>query len=204
MKNIINKINWQKVNGLIPAIIQDIDSNCVLMLGYMNREALDQTLKTENVWFYSRTRQKLWQKGENSGNILKFESMELDCDNDTLLVKVKAPVNTCHLDRYSCFKGEKLKGFNKLDELFALVKSRKELLPEDSYTVKLFDEGLNKICVKVAEEFGEVIKAATKETKQRLIEESVDLIYHLFVLLVEKDIQIKDIEIEIQKRSLGK
>jgi len=197
MKKIISEINWQKVNNLVPAIIQDSKTSEVLMLGYMNKESLGKTFETKKVWFYSRMKKRLWMKGEKSGNVLEFLKVKLDCDNDTLLIKVRSAGPVCHTGASNCF-------VSKVDEvfkmLFDVIKNRKNNPKKKAYTTSLFEEGLNKICVKVAEESGELIKAATKESKQRLIEESVDLIYHLFVLFVERGVGLNEISKEILKR----
>lgn len=200
-KNILKQVNWKKMNNLIPAIIQDSNGLRVLMLGYMNEESLKKTLKDKKVWFYSRSRQRLWQKGEKSGNLLKVENIFIDCDNDTLLITVKPAGPVCHTGEKDCFGiGDKWFGLEAFAALFELIEKRKKLMPECSYTTSLFKEGLNKICAKIGEESGEVIKAATKETKGRLVSESVDLMYHLFVACVQRDVGIEEIFSEMRKR----
>lgn len=199
MKNLLKKIDWDKDDGLVPAIIQDADTNTVLMLGYVNRESFAKTLKTKKVWFYSRSRKRLWMKGETSGNELKLVEIKIDCDNDALLIKAKPSGPTCHTGTYSCF-GEDFK-LPELTKLFEVIQDRKNKLPKNSYTTSLFKAGLDKMSLKVTEEALEVVHAAQKETQKRLIEESIDLLYHLFVLLVEKDISLKQVEKEINKRS---
>lgn len=198
MKNLITKIDWGKNNGLVPAIIQDADTNAVLMLGFMSKESLANTLKTKKIWFYSRSKKRLWMKGETSRNILNLVSIRPDCDNDALLIKAKPAGPTCHTGDYSCFK-EKPKA-DELAELFKVIQQRKVTMPKNSYTASLFKEGLDKIYLKVAEESLEVVQAAQKQTKTRLIEETVDLLYHLFVLLVEKNVSMEDVNKEIEKR----
>lgn len=183
---------------LIPAIIQDESTNTVLMLGYMNSEALQKTRKTKKVWFYSRSKKRLWQKGETSKNYLQVMSIKFDCDKDALLIKAKPAGPTCHTGNYSCFK-EKPK-INPLTELFTTIENRKTNLPKNSYTTTLFRGGINKIIGKVMEETTEVINASIRETKKRLIEETVDLIYHLFVLLSKKNIKLEEVFKEIEKR----
>ncbi len=195
---IANQINWKKVVGLVPAVIQDASNGLVLMLGYMNKEALEKTVSTSFVWFYSRTKKRLWMKGEESGNTLKVKDILLDCDGDTLLVKAIPNGPTCHTGKGTCF-GETA-DIGSLQKLFATITSRKKNLPADSYTTSLFKAGLDKIALKVAEESLEVVHAAQKETPQRLAEESADLIYHLFVLLAEKGLDLNDIEKEIVRR----
>lgn len=201
-KKLLKEVNWKKMKNLIPAIIQEENGLRVLMLGYMNPKALEKTLEEGKVWFYSRSKQRLWQKGEKSGNYLIIKAINLDCDQDALLITVKPTGPVCHTGRKSCFSvSDQWFGFEAFARLFELIEKRKALLPEGSYTTLLFRKGLNKICAKIGEESGEVIKAATKETKQRLVFESVDLMYHLFVACVERDVEIKDLYREIIKRS---
>ncbi|MFZ2189406.1 MAG: bifunctional phosphoribosyl-AMP cyclohydrolase/phosphoribosyl-ATP diphosphatase HisIE [Candidatus Magasanikiibacteriota bacterium] len=183
---------------LIPAIIQDESTNTVLMLGYMNNEALKKTKKTNKVWFYSRSKKRLWQKGETSKNYLLVKSLNFDCDKDAILIKVKPAGPTCHTGSYSCFKEKPV--INPLIELFTTIENRKNNLPKNSYTTSLFKGGINKIIGKIMEETTEVINASIRETKKRLIEETVDLIYHLFVLLNKKNIKLEDVFKEIEKR----
>lgn len=199
MKNITPTINWSKGNGLIPAVIQDAQNGTVLMLGFMNQEALKKTLRTKKVWFYSRTKKRLWQKGETSGNILQVKSICVDCDTDTLLIQALPTGPVCHTGSQTCFDqpaGSK----DSLAELFQTLIERKKNMPAKSYTASLFKKGLDRICVKIAEESGEVIKAATKESKQRLVLESVDLLYHLFVLLVQQKISYSQLLKEVARR----
>ena len=200
MKNIIKKIDWKKNGGLVPAIIQDASNNAILMLGYMNRQSLQNTLKTGKVWFYSRSKKRLWMKGETSKNFLAVQEIRPDCDNDTLLIKVRPAGPTCHQGEYSCFGEENRDGSGELLGLFDTIQDRKEKMPKGSYTASLFRAGLEKISLKVAEESLEVIQAANKQTKKRLIEETVDLFYHMFVLLAEKKISLGEIGTEIKKR----
>jgi phosphoribosyl-ATP pyrophosphohydrolase/phosphoribosyl-AMP cyclohydrolase len=199
MKNDKNRrIDWEKSDGLVPVIVQDADTNAVLMLGYMNQESLAKTLKTKKVWFYSRSKKRLWMKGEVSKNVLNFVDLSVDCDGDSLLVKAKPSGPTCHTGDYSCF-GER-ESADMFTELFGVIEDRKKNAPKNSYTSFLFKGGVDAISQKVEEEALEVIKAAKKETKQRLIEETVDLMYHTFVLLVQKKISLADIGKEMQKR----
>ena len=198
MKNLLAKTNWEKGGELVPAVIVDARTSSVLMVGFMNRESLAKTIQTGFVWFYSRTKGRLWKKGETSGNTLRMTDIKLDCDNDALLIKVIPAGPVCHTGEASCFKEEVLGG--ELRELFSTIEKRKNDSPKDSYTATLFNAGLDRIALKVAEESLEVIQAATKETKKRLIEESADLFYHFFVLLAEKKASLKDIEAEIRKR----
>ncbi|MBU4481347.1 bifunctional phosphoribosyl-AMP cyclohydrolase/phosphoribosyl-ATP diphosphatase HisIE, partial [Patescibacteria group bacterium] len=187
MKKInIKQLNFQKMGGIIPAIIQDVKTKDVLMLGFMNDEALKRTIKQKRVTFWSRSKKRLWEKGETSGNKLEVVSIKDDCDKDALLVFVKPQGPVCHTGKYSCFGIKKREQLEFLQGLYDLLIERKKVLPKNSYAAFLFKRGLTKILEKVEEESGEVIQAAKKETRARLIEESADLFYHLLVLLVEK------------------
>ena len=192
------KIDWKKGKGLVPAIVQDVDTRAVLMLGYMNSASYAKTLKTKQVWFYSRSKKRLWMKGEFSRNILQFVSASVDCDNDALLVKARPTGPTCHTGDYSCF-GER-KATDIFSALAAVIAERKKKMPAGSYTASLFRGGVKKITAKVREEALEVVKAAKRESKKRLTEESVDLLYHLLVLLAQKGISLDDVGKEIKKR----
>jgi len=198
MNDVQHKLNWKKGNGLIPTIIQDGETGVVLMLGYMNQDALKKTLETKKVWFYSRSKRRLWMKGETSGNTLEFIDMKADCDNDALLIKALPHGPTCHTGSQSCFWGSK--SYDILSELYAILAERKQHMPTGSYTAALFTAGLDRICEKVSEESEEVIYAAQKESKQRTIEESVDLLYHLFVLLVQKEVDFTELLQEVRRR----
>lgn len=203
MRNIIKKINWEKTSGLVPAIVQDEQTNRVLMLAYMNQSALEKTLTTGRVWFYSRSRQKLWLKGETSKNYLYLAGLAVDCDGDTILLKVSPAGPTCHLNRESCFNQGDDAGVPDvgiIGELFKIILKRREELPGDSYTSKLLIAGSEKICAKIEEEAEEVCRAARQETKQRLIEESVDVLYHLLVLLASKKVDLAEVWQEIGRR----
>lgn len=199
MKNFTEKIDWEKGNGLVPAVIQDTITSTVLMVGFMNKESFAKTTETGFVWFYSRTKGRLWKKGEMSGNTLRVKDIRLDCDNDAFLIKVIPAGPVCHRGDTSCFKEETFG--NGIQKLFSTIEKRKNNSPKGSYTAALFKAGLYRIALKVSEESLEVIQAATKETKERLVEEAVDLFYHLFVLLAAKKISLKEIEGEIRKRA---
>lgn len=175
--------------GLVPAILQDYLSGQVLMLGYMNEEALVKTMETGDVWFYSRKRKKLWYKGETSGNYQEVMSMALDCDSDSILVQVNSLGNTCHLDLPSCF-GDKSEPV--LEKLRNILVARYEDRPEHSYTTYLFGKGTDKILKKVGEEAAEVIVAAKNGDRAPLAEEIADLTYHLMVLLISQGYDYKD------------
>ncbi len=201
MKKItIDQLNFQKMGGVIPAIIQDVETKAVLMLGFMNKEALQKTIKSNKVTFWSRSKQKLWEKGETSGNSLEVAAISADCDNDTLLIAAKPHGPTCHTGKYSCFDVRLKEGLEFLRQLYDLLVERKKELPKNSYTASLFKQGLTKILEKVEEESAEVVVAAEKETQQRLIEESSDLLYHLLVLLVQKKISLDDLLKELKRR----
>lgn len=202
MKKIdVSSLNFEKLNGLIPAVIQDSTTNLVLMVGFMNKESLELTLKKKRVVFFSRTKNRLWEKGEISGNYLEVEDVAVDCDNDSLLIKVKPNGPVCHTGDFSCFKDDEIENLSFLVELSSLLLSRKKTLPKGSYTTSLFEDGQKQILAKIKEESGEVIQAAEKETKKRLIEESADLIFHLMVLLTFKGLSIDDVVGELEARS---
>lgn len=196
MKLDISKLNFTKLNGLVPAVIQDVETLEVLMLGFMNEDALKKTLADGKVTFFSRAKNRLWQKGETSGNFLTVIDIKIDCDNDSVLILTKPRGPTCHTGEVSCFGKNQ---FNLL-KLYRLIKERKKQMPENSYTSSLFEAGLEKILVKIEEESKEVLRAARSEGKQRLIEESCDLLYHLFVLLNNEEIEIAEIEKELNRR----
>lgn len=195
------EIDFKKCGGLVPAIVQDATTKTVLMLGYMNQEALDKTLETKKVTFFSRTRQCLWTKGETSGNFLNLVSIDVDCDNDTLLVKVNPVGPTCHKGTDTCW-GEKNEAnpLLFLTELQDFINKRHEEMPEGSYTTSLFKDGLNRMAQKVGEEALELVIEATNGTNDRLIYEGSDMLYHLIVLLTSKGLRIEDMARELQVR----
>ena len=195
------EIDFKKQGGLVPAIIQDNITNKVLMLGYMNEDAYEQTLKTGKVTFWSRSRQCLWTKGETSGNFLNLVSIKSDCDNDTLLVRVNPVGPACHLGTDTCW-GEKneTNPLLFLTELQDFINKRHEEMPEGSYTTSLFKDGLNRMAQKVGEEALEAVIEATNGTNERLIYEASDMFYHLIVLLTSKGLHIEDIAKELQVR----
>lgn len=195
------EIDFKKQGGLVPAIIQDNITNNVLMLGYMNEDAYEQTLKTGKVTFWSRSRQCLWTKGETSGNFLNLVSIKSDCDNDTLLVRVNPVGPVCHLGTDTCW-GEKneTNPLLFLTELQDFINKRHEEMPEGSYTTSLFKDGLNRMAQKVGEEALEAVIEATNGTNERLIYEASDMFYHLIVLLTSKGLRIEDIAKELQVR----
>lgn len=197
-----SKIDFDKMNGLVPAIITDNITGQVLMLGYMNKEAVQKTIDERKVIFYSRSKKRLWTKGETSSNFLNLIDIKLDCDYDTLLISANPEGNTCHLDQYSCFGVEK-ENYNFLKYLDELIKDRKQKLPENSYTTQLFKQGENRIIQKVGEEAVETIIAAKNNNREEIINESADLIFHLLVMLNEKNISLNEVISELEFRHGG-
>lgn len=190
--NQITDLDWQKVDNLMPAIIQHATSGEVLMLGYMNQNALEQTIKSGKVTFYSRTKQRLWMKGETSGNVLNVVTIHADCDNDTLLILVNPIGPTCHTGNTSCFADAK-SDWGFLYDLEQLLASRKEADASSSYTAKLYQSGTKRIAQKVGEEGVETALAATVNDRDELKNESADLIYHLLVLLQDQNLCLSDV-----------
>lgn len=194
-------IDFNKMGGLVPAIIQDAATRKVLMLGFMNEDAYKKTLETKHVTFWSRTRNTLWTKGETSGNFLNLVDIKIDCDNDTLLVLVNPDGPTCHKGTDTCWgEDNDSNPVLFLTELQNFIIKRKKVMPEGSYTTKLFKEGINKIAQKVGEEALETVIEATNGTSDHLVYEASDLLYHLLVMLTEKDLRIEDVAAELQKR----
>lgn len=185
-------------DGLLPAIIQDADTLKVLMLGYMNQEAFEKTVATGLVTFFSRTRQKLWTKGETSGNYLHVVEMFADCDADTVLIKAHPDGPTCHRGTTACFDTRENEGF--LGTLQACIQQRHRDMPEGSYTTHLFNKGVNKIAQKVGEEAVETVIEAVDGNKERFLYEAGDLVYHLMVLCEQMGFSMKDIEEELALR----
>jgi phosphoribosyl-AMP cyclohydrolase / phosphoribosyl-ATP pyrophosphohydrolase len=194
------KIDFAKGSGLIPAIIQHSETNQILMLGYMNEEALNITNKTGLVTFFSRSRNKIWTKGETSGNFLQLITMIIDCDNDTLLIKVLPKGPVCHKGTVSCFDEDKFTNTSFLSKLEEIIKSRKSKDESESYTAKLLNGPLRRIAQKVGEEGVETALASVTETDAKLISESADLLYHLLVLLQAKNLELSDVVNELNKR----
>lgn len=193
-------IDFDKMDGLVPAIIQDADTAKVLMLGFMNREAYDKTMETGNVTFYSRTRNRLWTKGEESGNFLHVVSVKADCDRDTLLIQVHPVGPVCHTGTDTCWGEKNEQPVMFLKELQDFINVRHTEMPEGSYTTSLFRSGVNKMAQKVGEEAVETVIEACNGTDDRLIYESADLLYHLIVLLTSKGYSIEDIARELKER----
>ncbi|MFC4768342.1 bifunctional phosphoribosyl-AMP cyclohydrolase/phosphoribosyl-ATP diphosphatase HisIE [Effusibacillus consociatus] len=199
--------------GLIPAIIQDFESKSVLMLAYMNRESLLKTIETGQTWFWSRSRNQLWNKGATSGHVQQVHRLAYDCDQDTLLLEVTQTGAACHTGEYTCFfeevvvgtsngetGGNRTSGFRILQELIDTIALRYKERPEGAYTTYLFEKGLDKILKKIGEESTEVVIAAKNDDSTELIAETGDLIYHLLVLLKQKGIPFDDIQSELEKR----
>lgn len=193
-------IDFDKMDGLVPAIIQDADTAKVLMLGFMNREAYDKTMETGKVTFYSRTRKRLWTKGEESGNFLHVVSVKADCDRDTLLIQVHPVGPVCHTGTDTCWGEKNEQPVMFLKELQDFINVRHTEMPEGSYTTSLFRSGVNKMAQKVGEEAVETVIEACNGTDDRLIYESADLLYHLIVLLTSKGYSIEDIARELKER----
>ena len=199
---LIERIDWQKVDGLVPVIVQDFLSSQVLMMGYMNQDALVTTGETGQVTFFSRTKQRLWTKGESSGNVLKLVNAALDCDNDTLLVKVTPVGPTCHTGTTTCWDADKQEESQLvwLHQLEQLLAARKDADPDSSYTASLYARGTKRISQKVGEEGVEVALAATSGDKAELVCESADLIYHLLVLLQDQGLSLNDVINKLKER----
>ncbi len=213
MDVLLNEVKFDQ-QGLIPAVLQDFITSEVLMVGYMNKEAIKKTLETDEVWFFSRSRQELWHKGETSGHIQKVKEIKLDCDGDALLLKVESIGNqVCHTGNRSCFfrsygsKQEEsntstpLEQFKIINELYRLILDRKVNPKEGSYTCYLWDKGQDKMLKKVGEETSEVIIGSKNNSKDEVIYETADLIYHLLVLLAWHGIKPEEIMMELEKRN---
>lgn len=194
---LVDRLDWEKGDGLLPAIVQDARTHRVLMLGYMDRAALAATLSQGKVTFYSRSRQRLWTKGERSGHYLELQSIDVDCDADTLLVQAIPHGPTCHLQRTSCFADAP---GSMLGELDALVERRQRERPVDSYTTRLFEGGVRRIAQKVGEEGVETALASVAEDDAALLGEAADLVYHLLVLLRARALSLGDVEAVLRDR----
>lgn len=194
-------IDFDKGDGLVPAIIQDANTAKVLMLGYMNREAFEKTQETKKVTFYSRSRQQLWTKGETSGNFLQLVSMSVDCDNDTLLVQAIPAGPVCHTGTDTCWGEVNVASpLMFLSELQDFINKRREEMPEGSYTTSLFRDGVNRMAQKVGEEALEACIEAVNGTDERLLYEASDMFYHLIVLLASKGLRIEQVAQELVAR----
>lgn len=188
-----DRIDWKKGDGLVPAIVQNAEDGQVLMLGYMNRDALMATLESGYVTFYSRSKKRLWMKGESSGNRLAFVDGAMDCDGDTLLVRVRPAGPACHTGARTCFGDSLPKGAGFLAALDELVRDRRAEMPEGSYTTSLFDAGKARIAQKVGEEGVELALARMKDDPAEIANEAADLMYHMLVLLADCDMQLDDV-----------
>jgi phosphoribosyl-ATP pyrophosphohydrolase/phosphoribosyl-AMP cyclohydrolase len=186
-------INYSKGNGLVPAIIQDNNTNAVLMLGYMNAAALEKTQQEGKVTFYSRSKNRLWTKGETSGNFLMFKSVDVDCDGDTLLIKAEPTGPVCHTGSDTCFGQSNGANAHFLDYLQSVIAERRNSSGDKSYTKSLFDKGINKIAQKVGEEAVEIVIEAKDNNDDLFKNEAADLLFHLLVLLEAKNVKLGDV-----------
>ena len=193
-------LDFDKMDGLVPAIIQDSRTLKVLMLGFMNKEAYEKTVETGKVTFWSRTKQRLWTKGETSGNTLTVVDIKADCDNDTLLIKAIPAGPVCHTGSDTCWDEKNQNPIMFLSELQRFIEKRHEEMPEGSYTTSLFKSGCGRMAQKVGEEAIESVIEAMANNNERLIYEASDMIYHLIVLLTSKGLKIEDLAQELQKR----
>ncbi len=203
MTSLHDNIDWKKGDGLVPAIVQHAVTGRVLMLGYMNADALAATQSSELVTFYSRSRNCLWTKGETSGNKLELRDIELDCDGDALLVKATPTGPTCHLEKSSCFDHDaELPGFGFVGQLETIIEDRMKHQPSESYTAQLVNAGVQRIAQKIGEEGVEVALAATQGDPEEIIFETADLIYHVLVLLKHQGLNFADVaqQLEIRQR----
>jgi len=196
----ISQLAWQKMEDLIPAIIQHQDTGAILMQGYMSQDSLAATLDSGKATFFSRSKQTLWIKGETSGNFLNVCQVLTDCDQDSLLIACRPIGPSCHLGTESCFPEQKLSQQNFLSHLEQVIASKRNESPETSYTASLFAEGTTKMAQKVGEEGVEVALAAVAETKEDLLGECADLFYHTLVLLQNKDVELSEVMAVLQKR----
>ena len=194
------EIDFEKMGGLVPAIVQDNVTRRVLMLGCMNKEAYEKTVELGKVTFFSRTKNRLWTKGEESGNFLNVIEILNDCDNDTLLIKAHPTGPVCHTGADTCWNEENSADINFLSYLQDFIEKRYKEMPEGSYTTSLFQSGINRMAQKVGEEAVETVIEATNGTDDRLIYEASDMIYHLIVLLTSKGYRIEDLARELVKR----
>ena len=197
------KLDFEKMGGLIPAIVQDNNTNKVLMLGFMNEEAYEETKETGKVTFFSRTKNRLWMKGETSGNTLQVVSMMVDCDNDTILIKANPAGPVCHTGADTCFGEKNVEDIMFLKYLQDFIEQRRQEMPEGSYTTSLFLKGVNRMAQKVGEEAVETVIEATNGTEDGFIYEASDLIYDLIVLLTSKGLRLEDLARELKKRHKG-
>ena len=196
----LDKIDWNKGQGLVPAIVQNSDNGQILMLAYMDRAALVQTISSKKVTFFSRSKNRLWTKGETSGNWLDFISGEMDCDADTLLIQARPQGPSCHTGSVTCFNDQTPNNIGFLDQLTILIAERHKTMPEGSYTTSLFAEGKARIAQKVGEEGVELALARMKDDKTELANEAADLLFHMMVLLEDAGLSLTDAISVLQNR----
>ena len=199
-KGIKMKIDFNKTDGLVPAVVQDASTKNVLMLGYMNEEAVNKTQETGKVTFYSRSKQRLWTKGEESGNFLNLVDLKVDCDNDTLLIQANPVGPTCHTGTDTCWGEANDSNFGFLSKLEAVIKDRKDNPSDKSYTTSLFKKGINKVAQKVGEEAVEVVIESKDDNDDLFLNESADLLYHYLILLRAKGFSLKDVVKVLEER----
>lgn len=197
------ELDFEKMGGLIPAIVQDSNTSKVLMLGFMNKEAYEETRETGKVTFFSRTKNRLWMKGETSGNTLQVVNIAIDCDNDTLLIKAIPSGPVCHTGADTCFGEKNMEDIMFLKYLQNFIEQRRQEMPEGSYTTSLFQKGVNRMAQKVGEEAVETVIEATNGTEEGFIYEASDLVFHLIVLLSSKGLRMEDLARELKKRHKG-
>ena len=206
--NALNLLDWQKAeSGLLPAIVQDYQTGRVLMLGYMNQEALAKTIDSQQVTFFSRSKQRLWTKGESSGHVLQLVDIHVDCDNDTLLVTANPIGPTCHTGTITCFGDEPVTAAEQvtfLSKLEAVIAQRIVDKPEGSYTARIWERGITRMAQKVGEEGVEVALAAVTQVDAQLVSESADLMYHLALLLKARNLSLTDVVRELEQRHAAK
>ena len=206
--NALNLLDWQKAeSGLLPVIVQDYQTGRVLMLGYMNQDALAKTLDTQQVTFFSRSKQRLWTKGETSGHVLQLVDIHVDCDNDTLLVTANPIGPTCHTGTITCFGDEQVTAAEQvtfLGKLEAVIAQRIVDKPEGSYTARIWERGITRMAQKVGEEGVEVALAAVTQVDAQLVSESADLVYHLALLLKARNLSLTDVVRELEQRHAAK
>lgn len=195
-----NQVDFTKSDGLVPAVVQDSITHKVLMLGYMNSEALQKTLDSGKVTFFSRSKERLWTKGESSENYLHLREILIDCDNDTLLVKASPDGPTCHTGTDTCFDEDNVGASGFLDYLTGVIKQRRQESPETSYTASLFAKGINKMAQKVGEEAVELVIEAKDDSEELFLNEGADLLFHYMILLEAKGYSLKDIIKVLQGR----
>ena len=196
----LDEIDWDKGEGLVPAIVQNTDNGQILMLAYMDRAALAQTISSKKVTFFSRSKNRLWTKGETSGNWLDFISGEMDCDADTLLIQARPQGPSCHTGSVTCFNDQTPSNISFLDQLGALIADRHKTMPEGSYTTSLFAEGKARIAQKVGEEGVELALARMKDDSAEMASEAADLLFHMMVLLEDAGLSLGDAISVLQNR----